>query len=496
MVGLIAGLKLSISSTALLFNILGVIIGLIIGVLPGLGAPFAIAVMLSVTYGLPTEIALGFLLALYCSSIYGGSISSILIGVPGTGGNVCTVVDGYPMTKQGKGSRALGISVLCSTIGGIIGVIILMVLAKPLGNIALAFGPPEYFALGIFGLMIVAIVSVESIYKGIIAGLFGVLLSTVGMDPLSGGLRYTFGFSQLYLGIPFIPVIMGLYAMSEMLFMTEKEEEEKRPKISRVKVQLLKLSEVWKMKFEILISSIIGAIIGIIPGAGANIGSWTAYSIVKARSKRPERFGKGSEEGVVAAESANNACIGGALVPLLALGVPGSAAAAVFLGGLLLHGITPGPRLFWENPEIVYSMYGSLILANILMLIIGMAAVRFIVPLTRIPRRTFVPVIMILCIIGTYVINNNIFSIWIFLVFGILGYFMRKFAFPVAPVVIGLVLGPIVDNALRQTLMMSSFFSIFTRPIVLILFGFTLISLRIMVYTTKKIKQNKKFKRG
>jgi len=489
MIDLIVGLKLAISPMAIMFNILGVIMGLVIGVLPGLGAAFAIAVMLSVTYELPTEIALSFLLALYCSSIYGGSISSVLIGVPGTGGNTCTVVDGYPLTRKGKAARALGISILCSTIGGIIGVVILIFLAQPLSNFALKFGPPEYFALGIFGLMIVAIVSVESTYKGIIAGLFGVLLSTIGMDPLSGGLRYTFGFSQLYLGIPLIPVIMGLYGLSEMLFLVEKEKEEKRPKISQVEAQLLKISEVWKIKFDILIASVIGTIIGIIPGAGENIASWTAYSIAKGRSKKPEEFGKGAEEGVIAAESANNACIGGALVPLLALGIPGSAAAAVFLGGLLLHGITPGPRLFWENIEIVYSMYGSLIIANVLMLIIGIIAVPFSPPLTRIPRRNFVPLIMILCIIGTYTISNNIFSVWIFLVFGILGYFMRKFDFPIASVVIGRVLGPIVDNSLRQTLMMSSFFSIFTRPVVLILFGFTLLSIRFSAYTIKKIKQ-------
>lgn len=474
---LLAGLKMGFSPIAILFNLFGVAVGLAVGVLPGLGPAFGIAVMLPLTYGSPPWVGLSFLLALYCASVYGGSITSILIGVPGTGTNTCTVMDGYPMTRQGKVSRALGISIVCSTIGGIIGVIILIFLAAPLANFALRFGPPEYFAVGLFGLTVVASVSLGSTVKGIIAGLLGVLLSTVGMDPLSGGLRYTFGLPELYLGVPLIPAIMGLFAMSEMLALAEAPKSERPPELSSVRAQLLSLADLWKSRFNIVISSIIGAVIGIIPGAGENIASWTAYGVAKGRSKHPEQFGKGSEEGVAAAESANNACIGGAMVPLLALGVPGSAAAAVFLGALLLQGLTPGPRLFWERRDLIYGMYTSLVLANLFMLGIGLVAVRFVASITRIPKRVLIPLVMILCITGVYVMNNNMFSVWVFLIFGVLGYIFRKLGFPVAPVVLGLVLGPIVDNSLRQTLLMADDLSIFyTRPIVLILYGLSVVS--------------------
>ena len=430
----------------------GIVVGLIIGILPGLGPPIAIALALPFTFYLDTVPSLLLLLGIYSAAIYGGSISAIAVGIPGTGAAIATVQDGHKMFKDGRGGDALGLSLTGSIIGGLVSVVCLALISPLLAELAFKFGPREYLAISVFGLVVVVRVAGDSLAKGLLVGGLGIFLTTWGLDELNGTERYTFGSYHLYEGLPLVPFLVGLFAMSEALIGAERALRKIEFTQASLTARLPSLKTLGKMKDLILRSSIIGTVIGIIPGEGAAVGAFFAYSEAKRRSSDPRKFGTGIPEGIVAPEAANNATVGGALVPTLTLGVPGSPAAAVLLGAFLIHGLAPGPRLFSERPDLMYSIFIGLFIINILMMFIGLAAIRFAARLIMVPTTVIVPTVMLLSFVGIYSVSNSFFNVGVLLGAGILGYVVRKLGYSIAPLSIGFVLGPILENSLRQSL--------------------------------------------
>jgi len=426
----------------------GILLGLIIGVLPGLGPPIAIALALPFTFYLDPVPSLVLLLGIYSAAIYGGSISAIAVGIPGTGAAIATVEDGHAMFKAGRGGEALGYSLVGSIIGGLFSVLCLAIISPLLAELAVKFGPREYLAISVFGLAVVVRVAGRSLSKGLVAGGLGIFLTTWGLDELNGTERYTFGSYYMYEGLPLVPFLVGLFAMSEVLTGAERVVRKIDFTAASLTVTLPGFAALRRMKR----SSLIGTIIGIIPGEGAAVGAFFALSEAKRRSKHPQKFGTGIPEGIVAPETANNATVGGALVPTLTLGVPGSPAAAVLLGALLIQGLAPGPLLFQERPDLMYSIFIGLFVINILMMFIGLLAIRFAARLIMVPQAVIVPTVMLLCFVGIYAVSNSFFNVGVLLGAGILGYVVRKLGFSIAPLSIGFVLGPILENALRQSL--------------------------------------------
>lgn len=456
----------------------GTLMGMLFGAMPGINASMGVALLLPLTYGMPPITALTMLLGIYCGAIYGGSITAILINTPGTTAAACTTFDGHPLAAQGKAGKAIGMATISSFAGGIISIIILILLAPVLARVALKFGPPEYFALAVFGLSIITSLSSGTLVKGLIAGFFGLMLGTVGMDMMNGTPRYTFGQVALLDGFSFIPVLIGLFAVSQILINVEKLES-LNMKDSKILGLLPTLKELKSVVPTILRSSLLGSFIGILPGAGATISSFICYNEAKRWSKTPEKFGKGSLEGVAAPEAGNNAATGGAMVPLLSLGIPGSETTAVLLGAFMIQGISPGPLLFRDNIGVAYGIFAGLILANIAFLIIGLFGVKGFVKVLQIPTRILMPLILTLAFVGSYSVKNNLINVGIMLGFGLVGYFMKKLKFPITPVVLALILGPMAESNLRRALIMSEGqWSIFIqRPISLVLLIITVLSL-------------------
>lgn len=453
-------------------------IGIIIGALPGLNASMGVALLLPLTYGMEPLSAIVMLLGIYCGAIYCGSITAILIKTPGTTAAACTVYDGYEMAQKGEAGKALGMAATASLIGGLFSVIVLIFLSPPLARIALAFGPPEYFALAFFGLSIITSLSTDNMIKGLVSAVLGLLLSTVGLDILTGYPRFTFGNVEMLNGISFIPVLIGLFAVSQVFINVEKNAAygEVKSKISGMMLSLKDVLSVWTT---ILRSAIIGTVIGILPGAGATIAAFIGYNEAKRWSKHPEKFGTGILEGIAAPETANNAATGGAMVPLLSLGIPGSETTAVLVGAFMIQGLRPGPLLYRDHPELVYGIFAGLIMANIAFYLLGMFGARIFAQVTRIPYRILLPLIMVFAVVGSYAENNSLFDILLMLIFGIVGYFMKKFEFPTSPLVLALVLGPLTESSFRRGLIMSQGnWSIFiARPISLVLIIIGLITL-------------------
>merc|ERR1739848_944963 len=369
--------------------------------------------------------AIVLLTAIYCSATYGGAISAVLINTPGTPAAAATCLDGYPLAQKGEAGRAFGMATVSSTIGGIFSVIVLVFFAPLLAQLAYEFGQPEYFALAIFGLTMLASIGEGSPIKNLIAGAFGILISTIGKDFMTSIERFTYGVNELSEGIGFIPVVVGLFAISEML------------------TQSTLLDQIWKT---ILRSSGLGAFIGVLPAEGGTVASLIGYSEAKRFSKNPEEFGKGSIEGIAGAEAANNAATGGAMVPTLALGIPGSATTAVILTGLIIHGVRPGPDLFREQPDFLYGIFGAMLIANILFFILGFFGAKIFARITLVPNRLLWPMIFAVSVCGTYSLSQSLTDIWIMLFFGIIGFFMRRYGFSVVPVIIGLILGELVEE--------------------------------------------------
>lgn len=458
---------------SLMLLVVGIIVGLVIGILPGLGPPIAIALALPFTFYLDPVPSMILLLGIYSAAIYGGSISAIAVGIPGTGAAIATVEDGHKMFKNGRGGEALGWSLTGSIFGGLVSVVCLALITPLLAELAVKFGPREYLAISVFGLVVVVRVAGESLAKGLLIGALGIFLTTWGLDELNGTERYTFGSYHLYEGLPLVPFLVGLFAMSEVLIGAERALKKIEFDQTSLTVKLPSFKALGKMKDVLLRSSFIGTIIGIIPGEGAAVGAFFAYSEAKRRSKNPEKYGTGIPEGIVAPETANNATVGGALVPTLTLGVPGSPAAAVLLGALLIQGLSPGPKLFTERPDLMYSIFIGLFVINILMMFIGLIAIRFAARLIMVPTTVIVPTVMLLSFVGIYSVSNSFFNVGVLLGAGILGYVVRKLGYSIAPLSIGFVLGPILENSLRQSLTIAdgSTFEFFNAPIALIIYA-------------------------
>lgn len=450
------GLMHTLNPLALFCVFVGVFFGVIIGALPGLGPVVGITIALPFTYSMEPSQAIALLLGIYCGAIYGGSISAILINTPGTPSSAATVLDGFPMAKQGKAGLALGWCTFASLFGGIFSCIVLVICGPTLAMIALSFGPVETFALVMLALTCIATVSRGSTLAGLVAGFIGLFLAVVGSDPISGNIRFSFGFFMLSGGIGFIPVVVGIFALSEVFSRASEY-------ISGDAIQTLDYKgmefPIWaeiKKRISILFkSSIIGTAVGILPGTGAATACFISYAEVKRSSPRRDAMGTGEPDGIIASEAANNAVTGGALVPTLALGLPGDAVTAVMLGTLVLHGITPGVRLMVDNPVTVYSAFFSLGIANVLMFGIGIFVAKIFAKLLKMPDPLLMCGVVVLCLLGSYGVNSSIFDVSVTVIMGIFGLLLRRFKVPLAPLVIGIVLGPMLEVNLRQGLILT-----------------------------------------
>lgn len=438
----------------ILWIALGTIVGLLFGAAPGLTATTAVALFTPITFYMPLNISLSFLMGIYCAGFYSGSIPAILINTPGAPGNAATVMDGYPMAKKGEAAHALSLSVTSSYIGGTVSAFALLICAPMIAKIALKFGSPEYFAVAIVGLVCIAGVSGKSILKGIAGACIGMLLGAIGMDPMDGLPRFTFGIVDLMGGIALIPALVGLFAITEVLNKIENSDEEGELITQKITLKDIwpKLHEYWENKITLIKSIVIGIFVGAVPGTGPTIASWMAYNEAKRASKQPEKFGTGIPEGIIATESSNNAVTGGALIPLLTLGVPGDTVTAVLLGALMIQGLTPGPMLLVEHYDMVANLLWILIFANVGMLIVGLFGSKFFPYILRLPMQILMPLVAVLCITGGYAANSSFFDAALVPVIGFGSYILLKYGFPVAPIVLGLILGPIIEPNFRRAL--------------------------------------------
>ncbi|MDZ7748750.1 MAG: tripartite tricarboxylate transporter permease [Halofilum sp. (in: g-proteobacteria)] len=431
----------------------GVVGGICIGGLPGLTANLGVALLLPVTFSMDLTAALLMLTSLYTAAIYGGSFSAILLHTPGTSASAATAIDGFVLTQRGEFNRAFRVATFSSVIGGFVSGLALLLLAPPLSLLSLKFGPAEYFMLAIFGLTIIGTLATGNMVKGLIAGTLGLLLSTVGMDMNSGFPRFTFGFFAIQSGVNFVPAVIGLFSMSQAFLMCE----ESRRSIETVTANksnwrfLPTWAEIRNIRTTVARSSVIGVLVGLLPGAGGDIGSWVSYNEAQRFARDKSEFGNGSIVGISASESANNAVTGSSLIPLLTLGIPGSTTAAILLGALMVHGLLPGRTLFEEHAHITYTVIFGFMLANVLMGVVGMGLGKYMTHVTRLPNYALIPMIVVLSVVGSYSLGNNFFDVYTMLVFGIIGYFMRKVGFHPAPLILGLILGPIAEKGFRQS---------------------------------------------
>lgn len=450
--------------------LLAVLLGIIFGMLPGLTATMGIALLTSLTFRWTTGNAILILISIYVGAIYGGSRSAILLNIPGTPANAATCLDGFPLSKSGKGAQAIGLATTSSFLGSFIGLLTLVLFTPILGRMALDFKSFELFWLAIFGVAICGnLTAPTDPIKGWISGIIGILLAFVGMEAIQGYPRFTFGILELNAGFSIIPVLVGTYGLVEIL---------DNLTIGDIKTVIMNMGrtipyfkDIIKNGFNIVRSGIIGVFVGIIPGVGEIIASYVAYDFAKRSSKHPEEYGKGSVEGLIASETSNNACVGGALVPVLSLAIPGSPPAAVLLAALMLHGLRPGPLLHIENPNYIFEFSAMFFYASLAMLIIGLLIVKPLLKILYIKNSILMPIIFLLCTIGTFAINGRLFDIWVMIIFGIIGYPMRKLGYPSAPLVLGLILGPMVDENLRRGLILTNgnFLPFFERTISIIL---------------------------
>lgn len=473
------------SPLSLLLVVLGVSAGIVVGALPGLTATMAIAVLVPFTFSMQPVHGLVLLGSIYTGAIYGGSFSAILINTPGTPSAIATTFDGYPLARKGESYRAIVTATLASVIGGLIGVAFLIFLAPPLARASLKFGPPEYFWLAMFGLTIIAAVSPRATIKGLMGGAIGLLISTIGIAPIEGAVRYTFGSISLQGGVALIPALIGFFCIPEVLRMVYESGsatqvlpyKRQRHMVRRVFFALIR--KPWLL----LRSSLIGTFIGIIPGAGGNIAGLVAYNEAVRAEKQKEKFGNGAIEGVAASESANNASVGGALIPMMTLGVPGAPPAAVLFGALLLHGIRPGAELFTVYGEIAYGFVAALVIANIAILPLGLLLGRAISKMmARLRVQALAPIIIFLSMVGAYAISNNLADLYTMVAVGLFAYLLRGVGLAAGPIVLGMILGPMAEQGLLQSILMGRASGsiarvFFTRPISLILILFTIFSI-------------------
>ncbi|MDI7258558.1 MAG: tripartite tricarboxylate transporter permease [Thermodesulfobacteriota bacterium] len=461
-----SGFAIALTPWNLFYCAVGVILGTAIGVLPGLGPPATIALLLPVTFKIEPVSAVIMLAGIFYGAMYGGSTTSILLNIPGEAASVVTCLDGYKMARQGRAGPALGISAIGSFIAGTLSIFGVSIVAPSLAAFALKFGPPEYFSLVILGLMMAVYLSEESVLKGLMIGVLGLLLGTVGIDPVLGVQRFTFGLSKLTDGFDFVVVVMGLFGIAEIL--SNLETPEVRDIFKTALKGLLPTLEDWRQCWaSVLRGSLLGFFIGVLPGGGAIISSFASYAVEKRVSKHPERFGNGAIEGVAAPESANNAASTSSFIPLLTLGIPGNASIAMIFVALMIHGIRPGPLLLQEHPELFWGVIASMCIGNIMLLGLNLPLIGLWVHMLKTPYRFLAVLVVVVCVIGAYSVNNSVFDVGIMVAFGVFGYLLRKGSFPAAPFILAMILGPVLERTLQQSLIASGgdLLVFFQRPI-------------------------------
>lgn len=472
------GFQVTFQPINFLFCGVGVLVGTLVGVLPGIGPAGAMALLLPATFKFSPTATIILLAGIYYGVQYGGSTTSILVKIPGEASSVMTCIDGHQMARQGRAGPALGIAAWGSFIAGTIANIGLMLVAIPLAHAALRLGPPEYFALMCTGLIIVTYLAQGSVLKAIMMGLVGIILGSIGLDLISGFPRFTFGINELTDGVGIVPLVMGLFGISEILENLEGSLEREVFK-TRIRNLWPSLKDWMEAKWAIVRGSVIGFLLGVLPGGGAVISTFVSYAVEKKISKDPGKFGKGAIEGVAGPESANNAAAGSSLIPLLSLGIPPNPIMAIFFSALIIHGIQPGPLLIRQHPDLFWGLVASLYLGNGLLLILNLPLIGIWVKVLEIPYKILFPMILLFCIIGVFSMNNLTFDLYVMLFFGVVGWLMRKFGYEGAPLILAFVLGPMLENALRQSLLISqgSFLIFVTRPISAIALGFAFLLL-------------------
>lgn len=490
---ILLGLISTLEPITLLMMLIGTVGGIVIGAIPGMSGSMGIILLLPLIYRLDTIPSMVVLAAMFCGSMYGGSISAILLRTPGTPSASATVLDGYPMAQSGKAGKALATACIASAFGGVFSGICLLFIAPQLAKVALSFQAPEFFALAIFGLTLMAGTSSKNIIKGLVAGFFGLLLSTAGVDLISGRLRFTFGSIKLMGGFNILPVLVGIFAIAQVLLDLNKKGGAVAQQTGSIRNMLPSRFELKSMVIPMLIGSVIGVSLGIIPGAGGAIACFLAYELAKRTSKHGHLYGTGYVEGIAAPEAANNGTTGGAMVPLLTLGIPGDTVTAVMLGAFMLIGIKPGPQLFIDFSQEVYTFFMAFILMQVLMVIFGIGGTKIWSKVLNAPRKVLMPLILIFCFLGAYTLSNSTGDAFIALCFGLIGFFMQKYGYPGAPLILGLILGPMAEQNLNRALLISrGDWTVFLkRPITLTFLILTVLSVIYTVYSA-----NKKSKKG
>lgn len=468
--GFITGFAEILQIATLLTMLVGVIAGIVAAAIPGFTITMAIVLTLPLTFYMPTSQGIATMLAVYVGGLTGGMISATLLGIPGTPSAVATTFDAFPMARNGEPGRALGLGIWASFFGTLVSIVILVLAAPPLARVALQLGPWEYFSLIVFAMTIIAGMVGNSMIRGLVAGLIGVFLATVGTDPMMGVQRFSFDLRMLAGGLPFLAVLIGVFAVSQLL--TEVEDTRKIQSggalISGKIVfkPFTYMMETLRQPVNLLRSSLVGVFIGAVPGAGGSIANLMAYDQARNASRTPERFGTGMSEGVIASESGNSSTSGGGLIPMIALGIPGSAVDAVLIASLMVHGISVGPRLMIDNPELVYSIFVAMLVASVMMLVVCLSTMKYFLKVTDIPKNVIVPVVLVLCVVGVFALNNRLSDVYILFFIGGLGYIMKKMDYPLAPLVLGVILSPIAETNLRRALMTNEDWTLFlTRPI-------------------------------
>ena len=472
------GLSTLLTPMNAVYMIIGTCLGIMAGAIPGLSATMAISLLVPVTFVMEPLSGLAMLAGIYNGGMFGGSISSVLFNVPGAASAAVTAFDGYPMTKKGQSARALQLSVLASFVGGTISVLALLLMAPALAKVVLMFGPAEYFWVAIFGLSIVVSLSSQSMIKGLLSGLLGLLAAQVGMDPVTAFPRFTFDNIYLSGGFLLTAVLLGMFSVPEAISLLEKKSKTMVAEQieSTEKVRLFSCFKPYWLDY--LISSIVGVIVGVIPAAGGNIASFVSYDVAKKRSKHPEKFGTGIPEGVIASEAANNGCTGGSFVPLLTMGIPGSPAAAAIRGAFMVHGLVLGPQLFTGNPEIIYGLMWAMFLTNFVMLFAGFYGAKVFRKALSLPKEVLSPLILVFCILGVYSMRGYMFDVAVMLGFGVVAFIMKKFGYSSAAFILGFILSPLAEKNMLRTLKISnnSISGFFNSPLSFLMITITVIS--------------------
>ncbi|MCP3027916.1 tripartite tricarboxylate transporter permease [Halobacillus sp. A5] len=484
--GLLQGFQVAFSIEGLLFVFIGVFIGTFIGMMPGLGPISAIAIMIPITYGMEPSTALVMMAGVYYGAVFGGSTSSILLNAPGISGTVATAFDGYPMAQRGEAGKALAIAAVSSFVGGTVSVVLLMLFAPALAQVAVTFGPPEYFALMFMGLTAISSLSEGSTIKALISATLGFMVVTIGIDGQTGTPRFTFNNPNLLEGIDFLVIALGLFALAEVCFLIINRKDTSLTDKANVGSTKLSKEDLKEMRGPMSRQSFLGFLLGVLPGAGATIASFIGYITEKKIAKKPEEFGKGSVRGLSGPETANNAATSGAFVPLLSLGIPGSGTTAVMLGAFLVMGIQPGPLLVQDHPDIFWGIIASMYIGNIILLVLNLPLIPYISKLLKIPRPLLISLVIIFSLIGVYSVSFNVFHLYVLLFFGVVGYLMRLTSFPAAPFILAFILGGMMEQSLRQALTASNGdYSVFvTEPISL-----TLLIISLLTFVVPMIKR-------